>query len=96
MERVECDDTFEEVPTKAITFREQLRKEVDKERLKAVIWKSYIRVKRNPSSLIMFYAIPIITITLFTLTFLRSPHSMPLAVYPGDKAGGNLSKIFIG
>lgn len=68
---------------------------MDKERLKAMIWKSYIRVKRNPFSLIMFHAIPIVTITLFTLTFLRSPHKMPLAIYPGDRNGGNLSQLFI-
>lgn len=68
---------------------------MDKERLKAMIWKSYIRVKRNPFSLIMFHAIPVVTITLFTLTFLRSPHKMPLAIYPGDRTGGNLSQLFI-
>lgn len=77
-------------------MKERIRKEVDKERLKAMIWKSYIRVKRNPLILIMFHLIPIVTITLFTLTFLRSPHKMPIAIYPGDKNGGNLSETFIG
>lgn len=78
-----------------MTFRERMRKEIDRERLKAMIWKSYIRVKRNPFGLFMFHMIPIVTITLFTLTFLRSPHQMPLAIYPGDSNGGNLSQNFI-
>ena len=61
-----------------------------------MIWKSFIRVKRNPLVLIMFHMIPIMTITLFSLTILRSPHNMPIAIYPGDIHGGNLSKTFIG
>lgn len=90
------EDNFEEKDGEKMSLRDRMRKEMDKERLKAVIWKSYIRVKRNPFVLIMFHMIPIVTITLFTLTFLRSPHSMPIAIYPGDTHGGNLSRGFIG
>lgn len=87
---------YEEKEAEKITLKERFRKEIDKERLKAMIWKSYIRVKRNPFILIMFHMIPIVTITLFTLTFLRSPHNMPIAIYKGDNNGGDLSQTFIG
>ncbi|KAH9497736.1 hypothetical protein DERF_013698 [Dermatophagoides farinae] len=86
---------YKEHKGEKITMKERLRKEIDKERLKAMIWKSYIRVKRNPFILIMFHMIPIMTITLFSLTILRSPHNMPIAIYPGDTHGGNLSKTFL-
>ena len=89
-------EMFQEKPADKISLAERLRKKMDKERIKVMIWKSYIRVKRNPFNLIMFNLIPVMTITLFTLTFLQSPHNMPLAIYPGDSTGGNLSKIFIG
>nr|XP_027201531.1 ABC transporter G family member 23-like [Dermatophagoides pteronyssinus] len=86
---------YKEHKGERITIKERLRKEIDNERLKAMIWKSFIRVKRNPLVLIMFHMIPIMTITLFSLTILRSPHNMPIAIYPGDIHGGNLSKTFI-
>lgn len=89
-------DEFEEKDATRITLKERIKKEFDKERLNAMMWKSYIRVKRNPFMLIMFHAIPLVTISLFTLTFLRAPHNMSIAIYPGDKGGGNLSRNFIG
>ncbi|KPM03430.1 ABC transporter sub-family G-like protein 6 [Sarcoptes scabiei] len=88
------ESDYKEKLFEKVSLRDRIRREIDQDRLKAMIWKSYIRVKRNPLVLIMFHMIPLVTISLFTLTFLRSPRSMPLAIYPGD-LNGNLSKTFI-
>ena len=80
---------------RTLSLKERFRKEIDGDRLKAMLWKSVVRVRRNPFIFVMFHLIPIVTLILFTLTFLRPPHSMPIAIYPGDKHGGQLSKNFV-
>ncbi len=70
------------------------KKVFDSDRMKALIWKSYIRVKRNPLILVLFHSIPIVIIVLMILCFARLPHSFPVAVYNGEQEP-KLSKLFI-
>jgi hypothetical protein len=70
------------------------KKVFDSNRMKALIWKSYIRVKRNPFILVLFHFIPIVIIVLMILCFARLPHSFPVFVYNGEQEP-NLSKLFI-
>jgi ABC-2 type transport system permease protein len=67
---------------------------LDSNHMKALIWKSYIRIKRNPFILVLFHFIPIAIIVLMILCFARLPHSFPVAVYNGEQEP-NLSKLFI-
>ncbi len=78
----------------ANTSTKYSKKVFDSNRMKALIWKSYIRVKRNPFILVLFHFIPIVIIALMILCFSRLPHSFPVSVYNGEQEP-NLSKLFI-
>ncbi|CAG2106321.1 unnamed protein product, partial [Medioppia subpectinata] len=67
---------------------------IDKDRLKALILKNFIRSKRNPLVFIVFYLIPVISLSFCTLTIGPKPQHVTVAVYNGE-ADPKLSQAFV-
>jgi hypothetical protein len=70
------------------------RKFIDSVNMKALFRKSYIRVKRNPLLLFLFYSIPIIQIILSHLCIGSKPHSLPVAIFNAESEP-DVSQLFI-
>lgn len=62
--------------------------------LMAVIWKNYIRLKRNPPVLIFEFLLPAVQVILFCLCIGGDPFDVPLAVV-NDEVIPQASKFFL-
>lgn len=62
--------------------------------LMAVIWKNYIRLKRNPPVLIFEFILPAVQVILFCLCIGGDPFDVPLAVV-NDEVIPNASRFFL-
>ena len=57
---------------------------VDLKHIRALLWRSQIRIIRNPIILIMLLLLPVIQITLFCLCTGGKPNNIPIAIHEPD------------
>jgi ABC-2 type transport system permease protein len=67
---------------------------IDLKRTKASLWKNFIRIKRNPMTLLIFYLLPIIEIVLIVLCTASPPDSLPVAIF-NPESEPKISQLFI-
>lgn len=66
---------------------------VDGTRLRALFFKNLLNLKRNPLIFVFYLILPVVQISLFCSSVLKTPNNLPVAVYTGESRG--LSKRFI-
>jgi hypothetical protein len=67
---------------------------IDLKHTKALLWKNFTRIKRNPIIILIFYLLPIIEIVLIVLCMGRLPHSLPVAIF-NPESEPKISQLFI-
>lgn len=67
---------------------------VDTARLKALFFKNFLNLKRNSLIFFFYLILPVIQISLFCSSVLKTPNNLPVAVYNAESRG-SLSKRFI-
>ncbi|XP_054159338.1 ABC transporter G family member 20-like [Oppia nitens] len=60
------------------------KKVIDWKHIKALLWRSQIRITRNPIILLMLLMLPVIQITLFCICTGSRPQDIPIAVHKPD------------
>ncbi|XP_054161211.1 ABC transporter G family member 23-like [Oppia nitens] len=70
------------------------QKSIDLKRLRALIYKNYMKLKGNPALVFFFLILPVVQITLFCESVVKTPDRLPVAVY-SPEIGGNLSDAFL-
>lgn len=82
---------------RAINYRTSAVKSnklIDKDRMKALLLKNYIRSKRNPLVFVIFYVIPIISISFATMTIGPKPQNIRIAIHNAEPTP-KLSQTFL-
>ena len=67
---------------------------MDRDRMKALLLKNWIRSRRNPLVFVIFFLIPIISLSFCTITIGPKPHHVRVAIYNGESEP-RLSKTFL-
>ena len=70
------------------------RQWIDRKRVKAMLNKYFILSLRRPMFLVMFYFVPILSVTAMRLFIGQNPYNIPLAFYNADR-NPKLSKLFL-
>ena len=82
---------------RAINYRTsavKTNKLIDRDHMKALLLKNYIRSKRNPLVFVIFYVIPIISISFATITIGPKPQHIRIAIHNAEPTP-RLSQTFL-
>ncbi|XP_054161357.1 ABC transporter G family member 20-like [Oppia nitens] len=60
------------------------KKFIDMKHIQAMVWKSFMRTKRNPFLMIFFHILPLIVLTILSVSIGIPPINIPVAVYNGE------------